>query len=448
MGQIEKIALALACAFFLASGRSASAANATVNISDFAFTDTTSGNSTSTINVGESVTWNWPADNHSTTSGICSGGGGYNGEGTCTADGTWDSAVNSAPHTFTRAFPAAGTFHYYCQIHLGGMTGIVIVKTVVPPPPAGSASGLGVNLAAIGRLIGSGNTLFKTAVDVTNYSSSATQIDFYFNGTSAGQPVSARGSISSAGALVAQGAGGTARGHFNAHFDDFVDALVQAALLPASVETNGVLGSTLFVFNGFNKSGQGAATARFYNDGCGGTVGQAINGREITASEPTKLLAVVRNSIGQDDPQLYPNLFVNNTGLTPSGSSGATAVDVRISAFSNATGSPIGVPATLSGINPGATAVFGNILAALGVPASEDTVVLAINVVSGTAAIDAVVVEIDNQTHDGTTTKAADGSFQGAADVIVNGSEEPVLASADPVIRLPGPATLAHVTGR
>jgi hypothetical protein len=301
-----------------------------------------------------------------------------------------------------------------------------------------------VNLAAIGRLVGSGNTLFQTSVDVTNYSSGATQVDFYFNGASAGQPVAAKGSISSTGALVAQGTGGTVPGHFNAHFDDFVDALVQTNLLPASAETNGVLGSMLLVFNGFTRSGQGAATARFYNEGCGGTIGQAINGSEITTSGPTKLLTTVRDSIGESGPQLYPNLFVNNMGLTPAGSAGATAVDVLISAFSISTGSPVGVPATLKAIGPGTTVVFGNILVALGVPASEDTVILSINVISGTAAIDAVVVEIDNETHDGSTTKAADGSFQSSS---ISDTIAPSSANS-PVIPLPGPASLANVTGR
>ena len=275
----------------------------------------------------------------------------------------------------------------------------------------GIASGLGVNLAAVGRLVGNGNTLFKTAIDVTNNTAGAVQIDFYFDGTSASAPVAANGSISSAGALVAQGTGGTVHGHSNVHFDDFVDALVQAGLVPSSVETTGVIGSTLFVFNGFTKSGQGAVTARFYNDGCGGTVGQAINGREITTAEPTKLVVTARNTVGEADvPQLYTNLFINNTGLTPTGSGAASAVDVLVTAYNSATGAAVGTPLPIKGIDPGATAVVG-VFSQLGIPAGIDTVILTINVTSGTSAIDAVAVAIDNTTHDGTTTKAASGAF-------------------------------------
>lgn len=135
MGKLEKILAGMALAALLICAKPVSAANATVNISDYMFTDTTSGNSTSTINVGDSVTWNWPSDDHSTTSGTCTASGGYYGDGSCSSDGLWDSGVNKAPFTFSHQFNTAGTFHYHCLIHLGEMQGIVIVKSVAPPPP-------------------------------------------------------------------------------------------------------------------------------------------------------------------------------------------------------------------------------------------------------------------------------------------------------------------------
>ena len=273
-----------------------------------------------------------------------------------------------------------------------------------------AASGLGISLAAVGKLVGSGDTLFETAVDVTNNTSTAAQIDFYFDGTSDGAPVAAEGSISSGGTLVAQGTGGTVFGHWNSHFDDFVHSLVAAGFLPSTVETDGVVGSALFVFNGFSKSGQGAVTARFYNAGCGGTVGQAINGREITTTEPTKLLVTARNTVGETGPQLYTNLFVNNLGLTPTGAGTPSAVNVLISAISTRSGAAVGTPLTITGLNPGATAAIG-VFPQLAIPASEDSVILTIEVTSGTSAIDAVAVAIDSTTHDGTTTKAVNGAF-------------------------------------
>jgi len=306
-----------------------------------------------------------------------------------------------------RLFPA---FAAIALASAPALRGAVPTKNLEPEAVAGPAAGLGINLAAVGRLIGSGNTLFLTAIDVTNNAGFAAQIDFYFDGVSNGAPVAVNGSISSTGAIVAQATGGVVPGHRNIHFDDFVHAIVQAGLLPASVETNGVIGSTLLVFGGFSKSGQGAVTARFYNAGCGGTVGQAINGREITTSEPTKLVVTARNTVGEAGPQLYTNLFVNNTGLTPTGSGVASADEIVVSAFSSKTGAPIGTPLPIHGLNPGATAVVG-VFSQLSIPADEDTVILTIDVTSGTSAIDAVAVGIDATTHDGTTTKAANGSF-------------------------------------
>ena len=283
----------------------------------------------------------------------------------------------------------------------------------VEPQAIIAASGMGINLTAVARLFGSGDILFKTAVDVTNNTGTAAQVDFYFDGTivSGGAPVAVNGSIRNDGTLVAQGTGGDVAGHRNLHFYDFVDALVQAGMIGADAETGGVIGSTLFVFGGLTKSGQAAVTARFYNDGCNGTLGQAINGREITTSEPTKLIVTARNTIGEENtPQLYTNLFINNTGLTPTGSGSASVIDVKVSAVSSKTGTAIGTPLTLSSINPGATVAI-NVFSALGIPADEDTVLVTIQVTSGTSAIDAVAVAIDNTTHDGTTVKAANASF-------------------------------------
>jgi len=287
-----------------------------------------------------------------------------------------------------------------------------LLAGVGPTPQAavsGPASGLGVNLAGVGHLP-AGPKVFKTEVNVQNNTSVAAQVDVYFNGVSGGTPFAAHASISSAGALVAQGSGGTVRGHSNVHFDDFVDSLVHAGLLPASVETSGILGSTLVVFNGFNKSGQGSAVARFYVEGCGGTVGQAINGREVTTAERTKIVTYVRDSRGQPGPQLYPNLFVNNMGVTPTGSGTATAIDIKLSAVSNSTGNPVGASKTLTGIGPGQTLLIGNVLSTLAVPAGEETVLVFMEVVNGNAAIDGGVVELDVTSGDGTSSGAANGS--------------------------------------
>jgi hypothetical protein len=277
-----------------------------------------------------------------------------------------------------------------------------------------NASGLGVNVPVVGRLSGGGGVLYTTALDVTNNATTAAQVDFYVDLTDvvSGAPVVVDASVSSSGALVAQGTGGSVAGKFNAHFDDFIDALVQAGLIPASAESDGVLGSVLFIFNGFTRSGKGAVSARFYNSFGGGTIGTSLSGHEITTSEPTKLVATLRDSRqATSGPKLYANIFLNNTGLTPTGTGTATAIDIQVSAYSAATGQPVGTPVTIQAVNPGATTVVSDIFTALQVPSSERAVIVTANVTSGTAAIEGVAVEVDNTTHDGSGNAMARGDF-------------------------------------
>jgi len=73
---------------------------------------------TSMVSAGQTVTWNWAGDNHSTTSDT----------------GVWDSGVQNQPHTFTHTFTAADsgkTFPYFCLVHGGpggvGMSGSIMV---------------------------------------------------------------------------------------------------------------------------------------------------------------------------------------------------------------------------------------------------------------------------------------------------------------------------------
>lgn len=291
---------------------------------------------------------------------------------------------------------------------------VVAFSTVIEAAPRhirtlANAAGAGINVPLVGRLTGGGNTLYVTALDVTNGTAGNTQVDFYLDGTSGAVTVALNGSIDSSGALVAQGAG-TMRARQNVHYDDFVDSLVQANLLPAAVETNGFIGSVLFIFNGFSKSGQGTVTARFYNAFGGGTVGVSLKGREITVNEPRSLLAAVRDSRGKPGPQLYSNVFINNVGITAAGTSG-DPVTVQITAYANSSGQAVGNPITIQNLNPGQTTTVGNILQALGVPPTEDTVLIYATVISGSSLIEGLVSQIDTVTKDGSAFEMSRADF-------------------------------------
>jgi hypothetical protein len=277
---------------------------------------------------------------------------------------------------------------------------------------AAPANGLGVNLPLVARLVGAGPTLYITTVDVQNNSATATQVDWYLNGVNlrTSTSLALAGSISSTAALVAQGTGDPMRGRSNAHFDDIIDSFIQAGYLNGSIRDDGFIGSILFVFNGFNKRGQGVAIARFYSAFGGGTIGQALKGREISAAEPQKLVALARDTRGKAGPQLYANIFVNNTGVTPGLVGAPGPVTVRIQAYANTTGQPTGTPLdTVIGV--GETVGVSDVLAQLKVPPGEDTIIVYVTVISGTSAIDGVFAQVDATTRDGSTTPMSPANF-------------------------------------
>jgi plastocyanin len=101
-----------------------------VNIGQFgtSYTDTVSNTSISTIHVGDTIKWVWLGGPHSTTAGTCTGGGpGYEAAG-CDSDGKWESGVKSPSFTFSYTFTAAGTYRYFCDVHLDSMTGVIQVQ--------------------------------------------------------------------------------------------------------------------------------------------------------------------------------------------------------------------------------------------------------------------------------------------------------------------------------
>jgi plastocyanin len=89
---------------------------ASVDVLNNRFVDSVSGNSTTTITMGSTVTWTFTTGPHSTTSGNC-----------CTPSGQWDSGTRSTG-TFSQTFSSAGTFPYFCTVHGSMMTGTVVVN--------------------------------------------------------------------------------------------------------------------------------------------------------------------------------------------------------------------------------------------------------------------------------------------------------------------------------
>jgi plastocyanin len=95
----------------------AQAATVTVAVGDNFFNPTTS-----TINVNDTVQWNWSAADanmHSSTSDTS----------------IWDSGTFGANHTFSRQFTSAGSFPYHCTVHSAVQKATITVQAAANNPP-------------------------------------------------------------------------------------------------------------------------------------------------------------------------------------------------------------------------------------------------------------------------------------------------------------------------
>ena len=111
-----------------------SAADTTIDAGDLWFCDSslTSQVCETTINVGDTVTWDFVAGTHTTTEcdGDC-----WTGP-VSAASALWHSGNLSAGQMFQRTFDAPGTFNYQCNIHPTQMRGRIIVSGGAQTPTA------------------------------------------------------------------------------------------------------------------------------------------------------------------------------------------------------------------------------------------------------------------------------------------------------------------------
>lgn len=119
---IRGCAIAIVLIAFLICSRQVRATTFTVSVGDGGFRFDPSS---VTIQVGDTVQWNWAAAGHTSTSGTPGQPSGF-----------WDSGFLNAGQTFTFTFNSAGTFPYFCTAHGAccGMVGTVIVAAATPTP--------------------------------------------------------------------------------------------------------------------------------------------------------------------------------------------------------------------------------------------------------------------------------------------------------------------------
>lgn len=135
------IALAvLAGSLFFSLPNPASAADTTVPVGAFFFCSSQfqGATCTTTVNVGDTVTWDFGDATVTHTSSSSSGG--------------WDSGNIAPGGSFEFTFTQAGSFPYVCNIHPSLMLGTVVVQaaaaTATPPPAGGTTPTTGATPAA------------------------------------------------------------------------------------------------------------------------------------------------------------------------------------------------------------------------------------------------------------------------------------------------------------
>jgi plastocyanin len=140
---------------------------------------------TLTIQIGDTVHWNWASDSHSVTSGTC-------GQQSCTPDGRFDSGVQGAEASFDMTFTRPGPYPYYCSVHGSMMTGTIIVagqnftSSLSPaqevPAPVGNPMGSGTGIVTLNAAEN------QITVDMSYVGMSSNVTDAHIHGSATSTP--------------------------------------------------------------------------------------------------------------------------------------------------------------------------------------------------------------------------------------------------------------------
>lgn len=265
----------------------------------------------------------------------------------------------------------------------------------VRPEGIASTPGPGVLMPVIGRLLGGGGILYKTTLEVSNFTASSVAVNFTFHGADLknGAAISFSGSFANDG-------GTQIRSFSDVRYDDFIDAMTQKGSLTAAQESDGVLGSMLIVFEGVatTAASEIGARARFFSSQFGGTIGVALNGHLFSGSDTTAVAGAFSDTRTlSNTPQLYSNIFLTNFGQFSSGQFLASDDTVTLTAFSRSTGQQIGTPLTIP-VPSFHTISTG--LSALGVPEGAGAVIVLAKATSGQGILLGAGAEVDDATKD------------------------------------------------
>jgi len=242
------------------------------------------------------------------------------------------------------------------------------------PRAVQTGSGFSVDLPIVGR-VRNATTTFFTALDVTNNTSSSTDVVFTW--------IPADGGAARSGLLTTLG------GFDNLHVDDFIGALSSSGLVTRPDNTFGTLLLT-FTNLAFRNGTEATAVARVYSfvSGTSGpTFGLAYRAPALQTNGAHSLTSILHAGNG-----LVTNLGIENVGIDDGGNPDDAPVTVQLSFFDPATGG-------LVGAQPQFTLAAGQVIQLNDV--AKSNLIVFVDEVGGTSQLRGYVVMKDTTTNDG-----------------------------------------------
>lgn len=246
--------------------------------------------------------------------------------------------------------------------------------------PVQQGGGFSVDLPVVGHVHGATAT-FSTSLDITNNTSQPTDVEFFYT--------PADGSAPRSGVIA------NLPGFDNAHFDDFLQGLASAGVIPSNQAANS-FGSLLLTFTNpaFHTGSEATAVARVFSPGTqGGTFGLAYRARPIETNGAHSLSTLIRNGNG-----MAANIGIENLGVDDAGRVLTGPVTVRLSFFDPDSGSAVGPQPTFT-LAPGQVMQINDVFRQYGL--SQDAVLVFVDEVSGNGQLRGYSVARDIVTNDG-----------------------------------------------
>jgi len=268
-----------------------------------------------------------------------------------------------------------------------------LLTTIVPVILASSAfAGYSVDLPIVAGLQGV-STRFYTSLDITNWTTQATDVSFEY--------ISTDYTVEAHGTLVT-GVGG----HGNFHTDDIIAFLASKGFLTADQAKNSK-GTLLLTFTNpaFLEGSEATATVRTYNfltTGQTPSVGYSYRGFVVRGEGSHTVSAVIgdTSTAGGGVPVVITNLGVEDVGVNDQGQVDTGPVTVQLTFYDPASGNQVGPQPTVT-LRSGQVTQINNVWTTYNLSHTAQNLLVTMTETAGTAQIRGYVILKDVSTNDG-----------------------------------------------